>query len=284
MSRGRGSNLARLIFLGPGLIMLTLLAVVPMLLMLSTMFFQRGRFGGVVYEFTTANFSRLFQPLYLNVIQDSLVVAGLVTVLALLIGYPTAYAIAQLPPKWKTIALLAVMLPFWTNFLIRMYAWTILLSGPGLVNEALTGIGLIDKPLELLYNRGTVVVGLLYGYLSLMILPIYSAVERLDPRLREASANLGASPVRTFFSVTLPLTLPSALIGAVLVFVPSFGNFVVPEILGGGKAIMVGNLIRDQFLKARDWPFGATIALVMVVVTVVLLLAQAVVSRRTRSA
>nr|WP_245653261.1 ABC transporter permease [Herbidospora sakaeratensis] len=273
-----------MIFLGPGLIMLTLLAVVPMLLMLSTMFFQRGRFGGVVYEFTTANFSRLFQPLYLNVIQDSLVVAGLVTVLALLIGYPTAYAIAQLPPKWKTIALLAVMLPFWTNFLIRMYAWTILLSGPGLVNEALTGIGLIDKPLELLYNRGTVVVGLLYGYLSLMILPIYSAVERLDPRLREASANLGASPVRTFFSVTLPLTLPSALIGAVLVFVPSFGNFVVPEILGGGKAIMVGNLIRDQFLKARDWPFGATIALVMVVVTVVLLLAQAVVSRRTRSA
>ncbi|TKK84957.1 ABC transporter permease [Herbidospora galbida] len=284
MSRGRGSNLARLIFLGPGLIMLTLLAVVPMLLMLSTMFFRRGRFGGVVYEFTTANFSRLFQPLYLNVIQDSLVVAGVVTVLALLIGYPTAYAIAQLPPKWKTIALLAVMLPFWTNFLIRMYAWTILLSGPGLVNEALTGIGLIDKPLELLYTRGTVVVGLLYGYLSLMILPIYSAVERLDPRLREASANLGASPVRTFFSVTLPLTLPSALIGAVLVFVPSFGNFVVPEILGGGKAIMVGNLIRDQFLKARDWPFGATIALVMVVVTVVLLLAQAVVSRRTRSA
>ncbi|WP_061299926.1 ABC transporter permease [Herbidospora cretacea] len=284
MSRGRGSILARLIFLGPGLIMLTLLAVVPMLLMLSTMFFQRGRFGGVIYEFTTANFSRLFQPLYLNVIQDSLVVAGVVTVLALLIGYPTAYAIALLPSKWKTIALLAVMLPFWTNFLIRMYAWTILLSGPGLVNETLTGIGLIDQPLELLYNRGTVVVGLLYGYLSLMILPIYSAVERLDPRLREASANLGASPVRTFFSVTLPLTLPSALIGAVLVFVPSFGNFVVPEILGGGKAIMIGNLIRDQFLKARDWPFGATIALVMILVTVVLLLAQAVVSRRTRSA
>ncbi|GAB1824519.1 ABC transporter permease [Herbidospora sp. RD11066] len=283
MSRGRGSILARLIFLGPGLIMLTLLAVVPMLLMLSTMFFQRGRFGGVVYEFTTDNFSRLFQPLYLNVIQDSLVVAGVVTVLALLIGYPTAYAIALLPSKWKTIALLAIMLPFWTNFLIRMYAWTILLSGPGLVNEALTGIGLIDKPLELLYNRGTVVVGLLYGYLSLMILPIYSAVERLDPRLREASANLGASPVRTFFSVTLPLTLPSALIGSVLVFVPSFGNFVVPEILGGGKAIMIGNLIRDQFLKARDWPFGATIALVMVAVTVILLLAQAAVSRRTRS-
>ncbi|WP_066364842.1 ABC transporter permease [Herbidospora mongoliensis] len=284
MSRGRGSFLARLIFLGPGLIMLTLLAVVPMLLMLSTMFFQRGRFGGVVYEFTTANFSRLFQPLYLNVIQDSLVVAGVVTVLALLIGYPTAYAIALLPAKWKTIALLAIMLPFWTNFLIRMYAWTILLSGPGLVNESLTGIGLIDEPLELLYNRGTVVVGLLYGYLSLMILPIYSAVERLDPRLREASANLGASPIRTFFSVTLPLTLPSALIGAVLVFVPSFGNFVVPEILGGGKAIMVGNLIRDQFLKARDWPFGATLALAMIVVTLVLLLAQSIVSRRTRSA
>ncbi|GIH24336.1 spermidine/putrescine ABC transporter permease [Acrocarpospora phusangensis] len=282
--RGWGRAAAAAFFLTPGLIALIVLAIVPMILMLTYMFFPRGRFGGVVYEFTLENFERLSDPLYLGVIGDSFVIAGTVTLLALLIGYPAAYAIAQLPPRWKTIALLAIMLPFWTNFLIRIYAWIVLLSGPGLVNGALTGIGLIDEPLDLLYNEGTIVLGLLYGYLSLMILPIYSAVEKLDPRLREASANLGASPARTFFSVTLPLTLPSALIGAVLVFVPSFGNYVVPELLGGGKAIMLGNMIRDQFLKARDWPFGATLSLVMIVITFILLIAQAVASRRVRNA
>lgn len=284
MSRRSGRTLARLVFLGPGLIALITLAVVPMILTLSFMFLKRGRFSGVIYEFTTENFTRLMEPLYLGVIGDSVQIAGTVTLLALLLGYPTAYAIAQLSPKWKTVALIAIMLPFWTNFLIRIYAWIILLSGPGLVNSTLTGVGLIDKPIEFLYNDGTVVVGLLYGYLSLMVLPIYSAVERVDPRLREASANLGATPLRTFLSVTLPLTLPSAMIGCVLVFVPSFGNYVVPELLGGGHSIMLGNVIRDQFLKARDWPFGATLSLVMILITLVLLLLQTLASRRSRHA
>ncbi|TMR21050.1 ABC transporter permease [Nonomuraea turkmeniaca] len=266
------------VFLSPGLTYLVVLLLAPLALVLSYGVFQRGRFGGVVYEFTTENFTRLIDPLYLGVVAGSLKIAGLTTLIALLVGYPTAYVIAQLPPKWKTIALVAVVLPFWTNFIIRVYAWIILLSGPGLVNSGLEALGL--GPYELLYNQGAIVTGLLYSYLPLMVLPLYSAIERLDPQLREASANLGASGFTTFRKITLPLTVPGVLTGCLFVFVPSFGNFVIPEILGGNKSIMVGNLIRDQFLKARDWPFGATLTLALIAVLIVLLIAQAWAARR----
>ncbi|GGL21240.1 spermidine/putrescine ABC transporter permease [Sphaerisporangium melleum] len=273
--RALGGAAARLAFLGPGIGYLIVLLIVPLALIVGYTVFRRGRFGGVVYEATTENFTRLFDPLYFDIVVSSVRTATLTTLIALLIGYPTAYVIAGLPRKWKTIALVAIVLPFWTNFLIRVYAWVILLSGPGLVNETLTGAGLIDEPLQLLYNQGTIVTGLLYSYLPLMVLPLYAAIERLDPQLREASANLGARPVRTFWSVTLPLTLPGVLTGCVFVFVPCLGNFVIPEILGGGRSIMVGNLIRDQFLKARDWPFGSTLALAVIAVLVLLLFVQA---------
>ncbi|MCW2881140.1 MAG: ABC-type transporter, integral rane subunit [Sphaerisporangium sp.] len=278
-SRALGSAAARLVFLGPGLGYLIVFLIVPLALVLSYTIFKRGRFGGVVYEATADNFGRLFDPLYLDIVISSVRTAALTTLIALLIGYPTAYVIALLPRRWKTIALIAIVMPFWTNFLIRVYAWIILLSGPGLVNNALTGIGLIDKPIQLLYNEGTIVTGLLYSYLPLMILPLYAAIERLDPQLREASANLGARPARTLLSVTLPLTVPGILTGCVFVFVPCLGNFVVPEILGGGRSIMAGNLIRDQFLKARDWPFGSTLALAVVAILIILLFLQAWVSR-----
>ncbi|MDX6744782.1 ABC transporter permease [Actinocorallia sp. A-T 12471] len=269
-----------LVLLGPGLAYLLVFMVVPLGLILSYTIFQRGRFGGIVYEATAENFTRVADPLYVDVLVHSVQVAALTTVAALLLGYPTAYVIAKLPPKWKTLALIAVVLPFWTNFLIRTYAWIVLLNSQGVVNSALGDLGLIDKPLELLYTDGAVITGLLYAYLPLMILPLYSAIERLDPQLGEASANLGAGPVRTFVSVTLPLTLPGVLTGCVFVFVPSLGNFVVPELLGGGQSAMVGTLIRDQFLKARDWPFGSVLVLCVVAVLVVLLMAQAWASRR----
>ncbi|MEV4563158.1 ABC transporter permease [Nonomuraea sp. NPDC049419] len=265
-------------FLTPGLAYLLVLLLVPLALVLSYTVFQRGRFGGVVYEFTTENFSRLIDPLYFGVVLQSLKIAAVTTVIALLIGYPTAYLIAQLPRKWKTIALVAVVLPFWTNFIIRVYAWIILLSGPGLINSALNVFGI--EPLELLYNDGAIVTGLLYSYLPLMVLPLYAAIERLDPQLREASANLGASAFTTFRKVTLPLTIPGVLTGSMFVFVPSLGNFVIPELLGGSKSIMVGNLIRQQFLTARDWPFGSTLALAVIAMLIVLLMIQAWVTRR----
>jgi spermidine/putrescine transport system permease protein len=276
----RSRALGRIVFLGPGLIYLVVLLLIPLALLLSFTVFRRGRFGGIVYELTGENFTRLIDPLYLDVLFGSLKIATITTVIALLVGYPTAYLIAQLPRKWKTIALVAIVLPFWTNFLIRIYAWIVLLSGPGLVNSTLMKLGLIDKPLELLYNQGTIVTGLIYSYLPLMVLPLYAAIEKLDPQLREASANLGARPARTFLSVTLPLTLPGVITGCLFVFVPSFGNFIVPELLGGGRSTMVGNLIRDQFLKARDWPFGATLSLALIAVLIVLLLLQAWSSRR----
>ncbi|GIH90198.1 ABC transporter permease [Planobispora siamensis] len=278
-SRSRRSRaLGRLIFLGPGLTYLIVLLLIPLALVLSYTLFRRGRFGGVVYEATGENFTRLFDPLYLDVILSSLRLATIATVIALLVGYPTAYLIAMLPRKWKTVALVAIVLPFWTNFLVRIYAWIVLLSGPGLVNSTLGELGL--GPFEFLYNQGTIVTGLVYSYLPLMVLPLYAAIEKLDPQLREASANLGARPARTFVSVTLPLTLPGVVTGCLFVFVPSFGNFIIPELLGGGRSIMVGNLIRDQFLKARDWPFGSTLALALIAVLIVLLLLQAWSARR----
>ena len=270
----------RLVFLGPGLLFTAVFVAVPVLLVLSYTFFERGRFGGVVYNFGFDNFARAVQPTFRKVLVSSTWIAGLSTLIALVLGYPVAYAIAKMPPRARTVFLVLVVVPFWTNFLIRTYAWIMLLNTQGLVNDALVGAGIVDEPVTLLYTRGAVVTGLVYAYLPLMILPIYASVARLDVELREASANLGASRFTTFLRVTLPLSLPGVVTGCIFVFVPSLGNFIVPELLGGGKTVMVGNLIRDQFLKARDWPFGATLALAMVAFLVLLFALQSIVSRR----
>ncbi len=270
----------RWVFAGPGLLYITAFMTIPLLLVFIYSFFSRGRFGGIVWEFTFDNYGRLFEPVYLKVFGTSILIAGITTILALLLGYPTAYAITRLSPKWRTIALVLVVLPFWTNFLIRTYAWIILLNSEGPLNSSLVSLGIISAPLGLLYNDGAVIIGLLYAYLPLVVLPVYASIERLDRQLLEAASNLGASRIRTFFTITLPLTLPGTMIGAIFVFVPSLGNFVVPELLGGGKTVMVGNLIRDQFLEARDWPFGAVIALFVVSLLVVLFAIQAAISRR----
>ncbi|MEQ6901370.1 ABC transporter permease [Nocardioides sp. YIM 152588] len=287
-ARGRRGRLGRLVeptaLLAPGLIFYAVLVLVPVLLVGAYMFATRGRFGGVEWTFTLDNFGRLFDPLYLDVLQQSVLIAAAATGLALLIGYPTAYAISRLPVRWRTVALVLVVVPFWTNFLIRTYAWIVLLNSQGLLNDALVGTGLIEERFTLLYTPGAVVVGLTYAYLPLMILPIYAAVEKVDHELVEASANLGANRFRTFLSVQLPLTLPGTITGCILVFVPSLGNFVIPELLGGGKTVMVGNLVRDQFLKTQDWPFGAVIAMVVVVLLLLLFGLQAWVTRRVEGA
>ncbi|WP_084961422.1 ABC transporter permease [Thermoactinospora rubra] len=269
----RSRRLAASAFLGPGLTYLLVFLLIPLALVFAHSVFRRGRFGGVVYEFTTENFTRLIDPLYLGVVVDSLKLATIATVIALLVGYPTAYAIAHLPPRWKTVALVAIVLPFLTSFIIRMFALIILMSGPGLINR------LLGAELEMLYTDGAIVTGLLYAYLPLMVLPLYSAIERLDPQLREASANLGASAFTTFRRVTFPLTLPGVMTGCMFVFVPSFGNFAVPELLGGGKSLMVGNLVQTAFLRERDYPFGSALALTLIAVLLVLLVVQAKAAR-----
>lgn len=267
-------RLVRLGLLGPGLGWWLVFLLVPLGLVILTSFMQRGQFGGVVYDPTLDNYVRAFDPLYLRVLAVSLRASLAATLLALLLGYPTAYFVATRTPRVRVVLLVAVILPFWTNFLIRTYAWIVLLNREGLVNRALRGLGLIDEPLRLLNTEPAIVLGLAYAFLPLMILPIYSSVERLDPRLREAAADLGASRLRTFLTVTLPLTMPGVVAGCIFVFVPSFGNYIVPDLLGGGRTVMIGNLVEQQFLSARDWPFGSVLAIAVMTVMVVLLAVQ----------
>jgi spermidine/putrescine transport system permease protein len=268
--------------LGPALTWWALLLAAPVALVLAYSMFRRGIYGGVVYEFTFENFERLVDPLYLDVLWFSVRVSLEATLLALLLGYPTAWFIATRPRRWRTELLVLVVLPFWTSLLIRTYAWIVLLNDEGLINRSLVSLGVIGAPLELLYNEFAIVLGLLYGYLPLMILPLYAAIERLNPEIREAASDLGASGWRSFVTVTLPLTRIGVAAGCLFVFVPSLGNFIVPDLLGGGRQQMVGNLIQTQFLKARDWPFGATLALAVIALMAVVIAAQAWVSARDR--
>lgn len=272
----------RLVLLGPGLTWFAVFLVVPCALIFVYSFFERGTYGGIVYVFTFENYIRAEDKLYLNIFLQSAKIATITTVLALVIGYPAAYLIATAPARWQKALLVLVMLPFWTNYLIRTYAWIVLLNREGLINHLLRYLGIIEEPLPLLYNEFAIVVGLLYGYLPFMILPLYASIARLSPELREASTDLGATPLRTFLNVTLPLTLPGVATGCIFVFVPSIGNFITPDLLGGGRSIMVGNLIYDQFLSARDWPFGSSLAFALIGIMMVLLLLQAWLVNRSR--
>lgn len=266
--------------IAPGLGWLIVFMIVPCLLIFIYAFFERGTYGGIDYTATMENFRRAAEPLYLSIFLDSARIAGMATLVALLLAYPAAYAISLAPRHAQTRYLVLVMLPFWSNYLIRTYAWIVLLNREGVINEGLEGIGLIDEPLSLLYREGAVVVGLVYNYLPFVILAIYASLQRLDRQLIEASEDLGAPRWRTFLRITLPLTIPGVAAGSVFVFVLSIGNFITPDLLGGGRVVMVGNLIYDQFLSARDWPFGAALSLFLIVIMASLLLLQAVVANR----
>jgi len=264
----------------PGLAWLALFLIVPCALIFLLAFFQRGVYGGVDYVLTLENLERALDPLYLAILWRSALVAGETTAIALLIGYPAAYAIARAAPRWQAALLVLAMLPFWSNYLIRTYAWIVLLNRKGLVNEALLETGLVTEPLSLLYSEGAVVVGLVYNYLPFVVLAVYAALARLDRSLLEASEDLGAPPWRSFLRVTLPLSLPGVAAGGVFVFVLSIGNFITPDLLGGGRIQMVGNLIYDQFLTARDWPFGAALSMLLIAIMLLLLFVQALLVRR----
>ena len=281
--RGLGrSNVGRL-GLVPAFVWWGVFLFAPLALILASAFFKRGTYGGVVYTFYLGNFHRAFTPLYVHVFMHSLRIALVTTAICLAVGYPTAYFIATRPNvRTRNILLVLVILPFWTDFLIRTYAWIILLNREGVVNGVLHHFGVIDQPLSLLYNSGAVVAGLVYSYLPLMILPLYASVERLNPELFEAGADLGSRPFRVWRTVTLPLILPGLVAGIVFVFVPALGNFPVAELLGGGRSDMIGNLINRQFLTSRDWPFGSTLTLVLIALLMVLLIVQSLALRRSR--
>ncbi len=225
---------------------------------------------GIELHASLDNFALLgSDPLYVHAYLNAVLYAALATGLALLIGYPLAYAIVRAPLAWRGRLLLLVILPFWTSFLIRVYAWIGLLKSNGLVNNALMALGLIHQPLALLNNLFAVEIGLVYSYLPFMVLPLYAALEKLDPALIEAASDLGCRPAAAFRRITLPLSLPGVAAGALLVFIPMCGEFVIPDLLGGPGTLMIGKVLWDEFFTNRDWPVASAVAVAMLVLLVV---------------
>ena len=222
---------------------------------------------GVIMEFTLENYAKLFNADYAKVFWNTIVLGIKTTVLCVLIGYPFGYYMGRASKKGRTILMLLVIVPFWTNALIRVYGWRILLVGNGPINTALMALGLIDKPLKLLNTHGAMLLGMVYALLPFMILPTYSSVEKMDWSLVDAGRDMGANPAKTFLTVTLPLTAPGLLTGCVLVFVPSLALFFMADLMGGTGDIVIGNLVHDQLLKSRDWPFAAALSVVLLAIT-----------------
>lgn len=256
----------------PALLWMGALFVLPMLMIAILSFLKRGTYGQVVYEFTLNNYIRIFDPLYGQIFWDTLVVAVLTTVFSILCGYPLAYYISRLEKSTQQIWLLLVMIPFWINFLVRSYAWVIILRSQGVINTFLQSLGIISEPLPLLYNSGSVLLGMVYTLMPFMVLPIYVSLEQMDRRKLEAAYDLGATPWKTFWHVTLPMTKTGVVTGSILVFVSSIGMFVVPDVMGGAKSALIGNVIQNQFLSARDWPFGSALSIVLMLLSMLLIL------------
>jgi spermidine/putrescine transport system permease protein len=270
-------NRLRILFLAPGALVMMFLFAAPLAIVFAYSLLSRGAYFGLTLPWTFENYRRLFDSLYGGVMARSFLLAAVATAICFVLGFPLALFISR-SERWKNLWLNLVILPFWASFLVRIYAWMFLLRDTGLVNTTLQRIGLINAPLPLLYNDGAVILGLVYGYLPFMVLPIYATLERLDRTLLEAAADLGARPLVTLTRITLPLCLPGIAAGAVLVFVPCAGAYLVPDLLGGGKSIMIGNVVQNQFTTARDWPFGS--ALSFGVMGLVLLLLIFVLRRR----
>jgi spermidine/putrescine transport system permease protein len=257
-------------FLLPAWLTLVILFAVPFAIVLAYSFLTRGVYGGIEPPWTAESYRRLFDPLYLAILWRSFAMALAATSVCLLLAFPAALFIAR-ATRHKNLYLQLVMLPFWTSFLVRTYAWIFLLRDTGLFNTALQALGIIHGPLPLLYNDGAVLLGLVYGYLPFMVLPIYATLERLDPALVEAAADLGARPLATVWRIVVPLSRPGIVAGSVLVFIPCLGAYLTPDLLGGGRTVLVGNLVQNQFTTARDWPFGAAVSIaLMALVTLVL--------------
>jgi spermidine/putrescine transport system permease protein len=262
----------RSVFLAPTTLLLATTLVAPLAIVGLYSFLSRGAYGGVREPFSLENYTRLWDPLYGLIFWRSFWIAGASTAICLVLGFPLAMFIAASGPR-KNLYLSLVILPFWTSFLIRLYAWMFLLRDTGLINTALQAMRIIREPLPMLYNDGAVILGLVYGFLPFMVLPLYATLEKLDPSLMEASADLGARPFETFFRVILPLCAPGIRAGAILVFVPSLGTYLTSDLLGGSKTILIGNLVQNQFTAARDWPFGAAASLALMIVATALLFA-----------
>jgi spermidine/putrescine transport system permease protein len=285
-------NQRGLLLISPTLLVMLGLLIIPLALVLITSFGGRSADGNVIYGFSLDSYLRLigisrtascsgtpppcFDNLYATILWRSLVLAFQTTILVILIGYPLAYFVARSPLKRRSLLLFLILVPLWTNFVIRIYAWIMILRDQGVINGVLGWLagrlGLPFEPFTMLYTPGAVLVGMVYEFLPFMILPMYTSLEKIDPSLYEAAADLGASAMRTFFRVTLPLSAPGIVAGTILVFIPVMGTFIVSDILGGRQVVLVGNLIQNQFLSARDPAFGSAASILLMALTLIVTL------------
>jgi spermidine/putrescine transport system permease protein len=262
----------RVWFVSPAAFIAATLIALPMTIVCAYSLMTRGAYGGVIRPWTVENFARIFDRLYLMILLRSFSLATIATLLCLVLGFPLALYMARAKRR-RNLLLNLIMLPFWTSLLIRTYAWMFLLRDTGLVNTVLQALHIVRQPLPLLFNDGAVILGLVYGYLPFMVLPLYATIEKLDPSLLDAAADLGAKPWITVWKVIVPLTRSGVIAGTLLVLVPCLGAYLTPDLLGGGKTVMVGNLVQNQFTTARDWPFGSAVSLLLTGVVLALLAA-----------
>ena len=256
--------------LTPGTLFLGVFFMGPMAMMIVFSFLEPGLYGGVEWNFYHWNYGRIlgwadgeweeFDPVYVEIFLRSARVALTNVVITLLICYPAAIWVSGLSDRWRTFVVFIITLPFFVSLVVRLFCWVLILRPSGFLNATLLGLGLISEPIDIIYTETAVLIGMAYILLPFMFLPLYASIEKLDHSLIEASSDLGAKPYQTFFRVILPATLPGIAAGAVLVFIPSLGNFIVPDLLGGAKVLMIGNLVEQQFLSARNWPFGSALS------------------------
>jgi spermidine/putrescine transport system permease protein len=271
-SAREGRTLRAILGIAPAIGWIAVFFIAPLVIVVMVSFATRGPYGTTIYEFTWVNYLRSLDRLYLPAYLRTFWIATATTVLCVIVSFPVAYFLAlKAPPRWKRTLLVLTVVPFWTSFLIRTYAWILLLRSEGLINSVLIKANVIQEPVKLLYSDFAVLIGQVYGELPFMILPIYVALERLDTRLLEAAQDLGASRLRTFLRVTLPLSRPGLIAGVVLVFIPSLGAFITPDLLGGAKSVMAGNLIQNQFAQLNQ-PFGSALSLILTTAVLFMLL------------
>jgi spermidine/putrescine transport system permease protein len=256
--------------ISPANLYLFVFMILPLALVVGLSFLSRGTYGQVAYKFNATNYLRLFDPIYGKIMLYSLGVGFGTTILSILIGYPLAYYIARSPARQRSLLLFLILVPFWTNFIIRTYAWIMILRAGGFLDGLLQWLHITTQPLGLLYTPTAVMIGMVYEFLPFMVLPLYTSLEKIENALLEAAADLGAPPWRAFLRVTLPLSVPGMIAGTILVFIPAMGMFVIPDLMGGAKTELIGNVIRNQFLTARDWPFGAAASMILMLMTLIL--------------
>jgi spermidine/putrescine transport system permease protein len=256
-------HLASIVVFTPSLFWLVIFFLIPLIIVFSYSFAEPNIYGGVIFRFTLRNYAEILSPRYLKVVARSIWISAAVTGLCLLFGYPVAYFISTRAAKWKNILMVLVILPFWTSSLVRVVAWMTILRTEGVLNTFLISLGIISTPLRLFPSQGAVMIALVHVYLPFMILPLYASIEKFDFSLLEAALDLGADRIKAFLKVTLPNTMPGIVAGVMLVFIPTLGSFYIPELLGGSKVWMIGNLISHQFLQARNWALGSAASFVM---------------------